>query len=137
LAILRVVLVRPESPGNLGAVARVVKNTGLAGLDLVAPTDWRTVECWRQAWGAQEVLEQARVYPTLPEALAEGHQAFALTKKVKGEYHINYKGGGNYRFVVTAEEYKTAERVLDELVTTVTKEFTKRGGVATFARLGA
>jgi len=74
-----VVLVRPESPGNLGAVARVVKNTGLAGLDLVAPTDWRTVECWRQAWGAQEVLEQARVYPTLPEALAEGHQAFALT----------------------------------------------------------
>lgn len=70
---------RPESPGNLGAVARVVKNTGLAGLDLVSPTDWRTVDCWRTAWGAREVLEQARVFGSLPEALADCQRAFAFT----------------------------------------------------------
>jgi TrmH family RNA methyltransferase len=79
LAKLRVVLVRPESPGNVGAVARVIKNTGLLGLDLVAPTDWRTVECWRQAWGAPEVLERARVFASLPEALADCQRAFAFT----------------------------------------------------------
>ncbi len=79
MAQVRVVLVRPESPGNLGAVARAVKNTGLAGLDLVSPTDWRTVECWRTAWGAQEVLEQARVFGSLPEALADCQRAFAFT----------------------------------------------------------
>ena len=79
MAQVRVVLVRPESPGNLGAVERVVKNTGLAGLDLVSPTDWRTVECWRTAWGAHQVLEQARVFGSLPEALADCQRAFAFT----------------------------------------------------------
>ena len=49
---VRVVLVRPETPQRRGA-ARVVRNTGLAGLDLVDPGDWRTVECWRTAWGAR------------------------------------------------------------------------------------
>jgi tRNA C32,U32 (ribose-2'-O)-methylase TrmJ len=78
LAKVRVVLVRPESPGNVGAVARVIKNTGLLGLDLVAPTDWHTVECWRKAWGAREVLEQARVFASLPEALADCRRAFVF-----------------------------------------------------------
>jgi len=75
----RVVLVRPESPANVGAAARVVRNTGLAGLDLVAPGDWRSVECWRTAWGAQDVLEQARVFPTLEAALGECTWSAALS----------------------------------------------------------
>ena len=78
---VRVVLVRPESPANVGAVARVVRNTGLEGLDLVQPGDWRTVECWRTAWGAQDVLEQARVFATLGEALAVTTWAAALTRR--------------------------------------------------------
>jgi tRNA/rRNA methyltransferase len=53
----------------VGAAARVVRNTGLEGLDLVAPGDWRTLECWRTAWNAQDVLEQARVFPDLRSAL--------------------------------------------------------------------
>jgi tRNA/rRNA methyltransferase len=66
---VRVVLVRPETSVNVGACARVVRNTGAAGLDLVAPGDWRTVDCWRSAWGAHEVLEQARVLDDLAAAL--------------------------------------------------------------------
>jgi tRNA/rRNA methyltransferase len=54
----------------VGAVARLVHNAGLEGLDLVAPGDWRTVECWRTAWGAPDVLEEARVFPDLASALA-------------------------------------------------------------------
>jgi tRNA/rRNA methyltransferase len=65
------VLVRPGNPQNVGAVARVVRNTGLDGLDLVAPGDWRTVECWRTAWGAHEVLEEAREFESLGAALSE------------------------------------------------------------------
>jgi TrmH family RNA methyltransferase len=76
---LRVVLVRPEGPANIGACARVVRNTGLAGLDLVAPGDWRTVECWRTAWGAPEVLEEARVFPDLPSALVGANWVVALS----------------------------------------------------------
>jgi tRNA/rRNA methyltransferase len=74
-----VVLVRPETSANVGACARVVRNTGASGLDLVAPGDWRTVDCWRTAWGAQDVLEQARVFPDLAGALAGVATAVAFT----------------------------------------------------------
>ena len=66
---VRVVLVRPETPANVGATARVIRNTGLSSLALVAPGDWRTVECWRTAWGAHEILEQAEVFADLASAL--------------------------------------------------------------------
>ena len=79
MARVRVVLVRPETSANVGACARVVRNTGASGLDLVAPGDWRTVETWRTAWGAHEVLEEARVFGTLGEALEGAAIAVALT----------------------------------------------------------
>lgn len=71
MANVRIVLVKPESPGNIGAAARVIANSGLAGLDLVSPGDWRTVEAWRMAWRAEYILEQARIFDTLEEALRE------------------------------------------------------------------
>jgi tRNA/rRNA methyltransferase len=76
---VRVVLVRPGSPANVGAAARAVRNTGLAGLDLVAPGDWRTLECWRTAWRAHEVLEEARVFDELPAALADATYVAGLS----------------------------------------------------------
>lgn len=76
---VRIVLVRPESPANIGASARVARNTGLEGLDLVSPGDWRTVDCWRTAWGAHDVLEEARVFPDLAPALAGVAVTVALT----------------------------------------------------------
>ncbi len=78
---VRIVLVRPETAANVGACARIVRNTGLAGLDLVAPGDWRTVDTWRTAWGAQDVLEEARVFPDLGAALTGCARAVALTGK--------------------------------------------------------
>lgn len=71
MANVRIVLVRPENPGNVGAVARAIANTGLAGLDLVEPCDWRTVEAWRMAWRAEEILEGARVFASLEDAVAD------------------------------------------------------------------
>ncbi len=76
---IRIVLVRAESAANVGACARVARNAAADGLDLVAPGDWRTVECWRSAWGAQEVLEQARVFGDLPSALADAGLTVAFT----------------------------------------------------------
>jgi TrmH family RNA methyltransferase len=67
---VRVVLNRPESASNVGAVARVISNTGLSGLDLVQPCDFRTVEAWRMAWRSEDVLEQIRVFESLEEARA-------------------------------------------------------------------
>lgn len=71
MARIRAVLVEPENPANIGAVARVIMNTGLEGLDLVDPGDWRTIDAWRTAWRAEDILEQARVFETIPEAVAD------------------------------------------------------------------
>lgn len=76
---VRFVLVRPESAANVGACARLARNTGADGLDLVRPGDWRSLECWRSAWGAQDVLEQARVFDGLADALAGAALVVALT----------------------------------------------------------
>ena len=82
---VHVVLVRPESPANVGSVARAIANTGLAGLRLVAPGDWRTTSCWRMAWGSHEVLEQAAVYDDLRSAVADTQTALAFSgKREKG-----------------------------------------------------
>lgn len=79
MARFRIVLVRPETAANVGACARVARNTGASGLDLVRPGDWRTLECWRSAWGAHDLLEQARVFDGLEPALAGVARAFAFT----------------------------------------------------------
>ncbi len=71
MARVRVVLNRPESASNVGAVARVISNTGLSGLDLVQPCDFRTVEAWRMAWRSEDVLEQVRVFDSLEAARAD------------------------------------------------------------------
>jgi TrmH family RNA methyltransferase len=76
---VQVVLVRPESPANIGSVARVVRNTGLDGLRLVAPGDWRNLECWRTAWGSHDILEEARVFGELREAVADAHGVMAFS----------------------------------------------------------
>jgi tRNA/rRNA methyltransferase len=70
MARVRIVLNRPESAGNVGSVARVISNTGLAGLDLVQPCDFRTVEAWRMAWRSEDILEQVRVFDSLEAARA-------------------------------------------------------------------
>jgi TrmH family RNA methyltransferase len=76
-----VVLVRPETPTNVGATARVLANTGLESLVLVEPGDYRTVECWRTAWGGHAILENARVVPALEEAVEGSHSVLALSGK--------------------------------------------------------
>jgi tRNA/rRNA methyltransferase len=81
---VQVVLVRPESPANIGSVARVVRNTGLDGLRLVDPGDWRNLECWRTAWGSHDVLEGARVFGNLGEAVADAHLVMAFSGRHDG-----------------------------------------------------
>ena len=79
---VRFVLVRPRSPGNVGSVARVMKNFGFTDLVLVDPRLHRSGdeagaepfferESMRMAWHAKDVLEGARRVADLEEALAD------------------------------------------------------------------
>ena len=88
-----VVLVRPHLDVNIGAVARAMANFGLADLRLVAPfpgdenmerCDWRSEASLQRACGAGEILERARAFDTLPEALGDVHQAYATSARLRG-----------------------------------------------------
>jgi TrmH family RNA methyltransferase len=67
---LRVVLVAPRNPLNIGAAARAMSNFGFPEMRLVNPYQVAFQEA-RSAVGAQRVLREAREFPTLAEAVAD------------------------------------------------------------------
>src|SRR4051812_34489138 len=75
---IRFVLVEPSHPGNIGAVARAMKNMGLTDLVLVNPRQFPHAEATARASGADDVLKGARVVASLAEAL-EGCGFIAAT----------------------------------------------------------
>jgi TrmH family RNA methyltransferase len=66
---IRFVLFEPTHPGNIGACARALKTMGLEDLVLVNPARYPDPEAQARASGALDVLEAARITPTLAEAL--------------------------------------------------------------------
>lgn len=77
---IQIVLVRPEGPLNLGSIARVMKNFGLANLILVQPQcDRHSPDAQKMAVHAKEILAQARDVASLPEALVGCQRAIATT----------------------------------------------------------
>ncbi|MFN7928721.1 MAG: RNA methyltransferase [Blastocatellia bacterium] len=67
---LKIVLIRPRDPNNIGAAARAMKNFGLSSLAVVAPftPTWNEVV---SAVNAEDVLKQADVFATIEEAVAD------------------------------------------------------------------
>lgn len=77
---IRIVLVEPAGPLNVGSVARVMKNMGLHQLILVNPQcDYLGEEARLMAVRAADILENARVVESLPEALVGCTRAIATT----------------------------------------------------------
>jgi len=68
---IRIVLVHTTHPGNIGAVARAMKNMGLFELWLVGPKGFPCAEATARASGADDLLATARVVETLGEAVAD------------------------------------------------------------------
>lgn len=82
LAGVRIVLVEPAGPLNVGAIARVMKNMGLKQLILVNPRcDWLGEEARLMAVHAADLLETARSVATLPDALSGCQRAIATTSR--------------------------------------------------------
>jgi len=67
---IRVVLVDPSHPGNIGAVARAMLNMDLHELVLVRPRQFPHPEATARASGAESLLAAARVVGSVPEAVA-------------------------------------------------------------------
>lgn len=86
---LCVVLVAPSGALNIGSVARAMANFSISDLRLVAPqTDHLQDDARKMAVKATPILEQARVYAELAEALADCHMALGTTRRF-GKYREN------------------------------------------------
>jgi tRNA/rRNA methyltransferase len=77
-----IVLVGPQLGENIGTAARAMLNCGLADLRLVEPRDgWPNAKAVSAASGADLVVENARVFPDIPAAIAGCHHVYAATAR--------------------------------------------------------
>jgi len=75
-----IVLVRPQLGQNIGKAARAMLNFGLTEMRLVAPRDgWPNPDAGPAASGADIVLERARLFETVQEAIVDCSTVFAST----------------------------------------------------------
>jgi tRNA (cytidine32/uridine32-2'-O)-methyltransferase len=81
LSAIRIVLVEPSHPGNIGAVARAMKNMALTDLVLVRPKAHPDPEATARASSAADVLDRARVVETVADAVADCGFVAATTSR--------------------------------------------------------
>jgi tRNA (cytidine32/uridine32-2'-O)-methyltransferase len=84
---LYVVLVEPEDPRNIGAVARAMGNLDVPNLRLVKPAKFdqtlaRSVACW-----SASIIENASIFPTLEEAVADLHEVVGFASD-SGQHRV-------------------------------------------------
>ena len=80
-----VVLVRPQLGENIGKAARAMLNFGLVDLRLGAPRDgWPNPAAGPAASGADIVLERARLYDNVADAVADCAHVYATTVRKRG-----------------------------------------------------
>ena len=70
-ALVRIVLIDPSHPGNVGSVARAMKNMAITDLVLVRPRAFPHAESNALAAGADDILANARIVSTVSEAVAD------------------------------------------------------------------
>ena len=83
---IRIVLVEPQGPLNIGSTCRAMNNFGLHNLCLVRPGCELDTDAFKMAMHSQDLLEKAKVYQTIPEAI-EGSVLVLGTANRRGEYH--------------------------------------------------
>jgi tRNA/rRNA methyltransferase len=76
------VLVEPQHSGNIGAVARAMKNMALSQLVLVRPVDHLAMEARMMAMHAFDILQQVRIAPSLAEAVGDAGYVVGTTRRL-------------------------------------------------------
>jgi len=80
-----VVLVKPQLGENIGFAARAMANFGLSDLRLVAPRDgWPNAKAAAAAANAEAVVNRARIYDSVEEAIGDLNYVIATTARPRG-----------------------------------------------------
>jgi len=88
------ILVEPAVPENIGAAARAIKTMGFSSLRLVNTTKHLADEARWLAHASNEILENAKVYKTLKEAVSDIDWVIGTTAKkrrVNQDYYPVHK----------------------------------------------
>jgi len=80
---IRTILINPTHPGNIGAVARALKNMGLFNLTLVSPKEFPSKKAEMMASSAVDILNSATVVSTLEEALHDCTWALGFSGRLR------------------------------------------------------
>jgi tRNA (cytidine32/uridine32-2'-O)-methyltransferase len=83
------VLVKPEVPGNVGAVARAMKTSGFKNLILVNYSDLDHPELRMMAHRSMNIIKQAKLHNSLQEALGSMRLTAATTMR-KRHFHFPF-----------------------------------------------
>ena len=78
-----VVLVQTSHSGNIGAVARALKNMGLCRLHLVSPKQFPSEEAVARSSGASEILDTAKVFDSLVDAVADASYVVGASARMR------------------------------------------------------
>lgn len=76
---IRIVLVEPQHPGNIGQAARAMKTMGLERLFLVNPKNFPCQEAFYRAAHADDVVRKANVVASFQEAIADCSVVFGTS----------------------------------------------------------
>lgn len=103
------VLVEPNHPGNVGAAARALKTMGFRNLILVNPCDHLSPEARWLAHASEDILENARVFSNLKEALVDVNFAVATTQRPRS-YHFPFYTPRELgeKFIPLTQEHRVA-----------------------------
>lgn len=83
-----VILVRPQLAENIGTTARAMMNSSLSDLRIVAPRDkFPSEKALAAASGAGAILDNAKVYAHLPQAVADLQRVYAMTARNRDMPH--------------------------------------------------
>ena len=78
---VQIVLVETSHPGNIGSVARAMKNMGLANLSLINPKKYPHQEASALAGNATDVLDNAKIFTSIQEAVKNSKAIYATSAR--------------------------------------------------------
>lgn len=78
---IEIILVEPAEPGNIGSTARAMNNMGFPNLGLVNPVEFHVSDTYRLAWNSRHIIDNAKVYKTIEEAVADKQFVVAMSTR--------------------------------------------------------
>ncbi|BDC35507.1 MAG: RNA methyltransferase [Candidatus Methanoliparum thermophilum] len=105
---IRIVLVEPRYAGNIGSIARIMKNFGFNDLILIKPPVIN-LESKKMAMHASDILENAKIYDSINDVIDNSDYVIGTTSVVGGRSNVR-------RLYITPKDLKTILKYKKDIV---------------------